>query len=108
MLGREDGFPYVFVDMNTLPAAEQDDKFDDPMIVAGIRFYNLCLADTAGVARRPDIWRIEMPNVVAWQRGTDRFVVINKAAESFEIRDLHTSLQPGKYEGEGPVGPLGA
>src|SRR4051794_26633971 len=98
MLGREDGFPYVFVDMNTLPAAQQDDKFDDPIIVAGIRFHNLCLADTGGVARRPDIWRIEMPNVLAWQRGTDRFVVINKAAESFEIRDLHTSLQPGKYE----------
>ena len=29
VLGREDGLPYVFVDMDTLPKAEQDDRFDD-------------------------------------------------------------------------------
>src|SRR4051812_39260871 len=70
VLGREDGLPYVFVDMNTLPNAEQDDRFDDPIIVAGIRFHNLCLADTGGISRRPDLWRIEMPNAIGWQRGT--------------------------------------
>src|SRR5437763_15871399 len=79
VLGREDGLPYVFVDMDTLPKAEQDDRFDDPAIVAGIRFHNLCLADTGGVSRRPDLWRIENPNAIGWQRGTDRLIIINKA-----------------------------
>ena len=69
--------PYVFVDMNTLPNAEQDDRFDDPIIVASIRFHNLCLADTGGISRRPDLWRIEMPNAIGWQRGTDRLIIIN-------------------------------
>ena len=29
VLGREDRLPYVFTDMNTLPSAQQDDRFDD-------------------------------------------------------------------------------
>ena len=98
VFAREDGLPYVFTDMNTLPPDQQDDRFNDPIIVASVRFHNLSLADTGGIARRPNIWRIEAPNVIGWQRGTDRFVVINKAAESFEISDLQTSLRPGKYE----------
>jgi alpha-amylase len=97
VLGREDGLPYVFADMNTLPQAEQDDRFDDPLVVAAIRFHNLCLADTGGVIRRPDVWRIETPDAIGWQRGTDRFVVINKAAAPFEIADLRTTLQEGEY-----------
>jgi alpha-amylase len=98
LFGREDGFPYVFVDMNTLPAGEQDDRFDDPMIVAGIRFHNLSLGGQGGVGRRPEIWRIETPNAIGWQRGDDRFVVINKAAEPYEIVELPTSLQAGTYQ----------
>jgi len=97
VLGREDGLPYVFADMSTLPQAEQDDRFDDPSIVAGIRFHNLCLADTGGVPRRPELWRIETPNAIGWERGTDRFIVINKAAEPFEISDLRTTLREGNY-----------
>jgi alpha-amylase len=97
VLGREDGLPYVFADMNTLPEAEQDDRFDDPTVAAAIRFHNLCLAGQGGVARRPDVWRIETADAVGWQRGEDRFVVINKAAAPFEVRDLPTSLRDGEY-----------
>lgn len=97
LFGREDGLPYVFVDMNTLPPAEQDDRFDDPFVVAGIRFHNLCLAGQDGVARRQEVWRIETPNTIGWQRGDDRFIVINKADQPHEINDLGTSLQPGTY-----------
>jgi hypothetical protein len=76
---------------------EQDDRYDDPELVAGIRFHNLCLANPDGTNRRAESWRIETPNVIAWQRGTDRFIVINKAAEWFSINNLHTTLQDGKY-----------
>lgn len=98
LFGREDGLPYVFVDMNTLPPGEQDDRFDDPMLVAGIRFHNLSLGGQGGVARRPEVWRIETPNTIGWQRGDDRFIVINKAAEHYDIVELPTSLQPGTYQ----------
>lgn len=97
ILGREDGLPYVFADMPTLPADQKDDRYDDPDIVAGIRFHNLSLPNEGGVARRQDIFRIETPTVLGWQRGTDRFIVINKAADWYSIRNLQTSLQPGKY-----------
>lgn len=97
ILGREDGLPYIFADMNTLPATEQDDRFDDPALVAAIRFHNLCLAGAGGVARRPELWRIETADAIGWQRGTDRFIVINKAAERFAIANLATTLQPGRY-----------
>jgi hypothetical protein len=83
--------------MNTLPAAEQDDGFDDPFVVAGIRFHNLCLADQDGVARREEVWRIETANTIGWQRGDDRFIVINKAGDWYEIKDLSTSLRQGEY-----------
>lgn len=98
LFGREDGLPYVFVDMNTLPEPERDDRFDDPFIVAGIRFHNLCLAGQDGVARREEVWRIETPNAIGWQRGNDRFIVINKAGEAYEITQLGTSLKPGAYK----------
>ena len=39
----------------------------------------------------------ETPDAIGWQRGTDRFVVINKAAAPFEIADLRTPLQEGEY-----------
>lgn len=98
LFGREDGLPYVFVDMNTLPAAQQDDRYDDPFIVAGIRFHNLCLAGQGGVSRREEVWRIETPNAIGWQRGSDRFIVINKAGERYDISTLATSLEPGTYQ----------
>ena len=97
IFGREDGLPYVFADMPTLPPNEQDDHFDNEQLAAFIRFHNLCLSGENGVDRRPDIYRIETANAIGWQRGTDRFVVINKAAETFPIRNLVTSLRPGKY-----------
>jgi len=98
LFGREDGLPYVFADMNTLPDEQQDDCYKDPLIVAGIRFHNLCLADTGGVFQRKEQWRIETPNTIGWQRGEDRFIVINKAADWYEIRNLGTTLQQGQYK----------
>lgn len=95
VLGREDGFPYVFADM---PEAEkQDDRYDDGFLAAAIRFHNLCLPDTGGIRRRPEKWLIEEKETIGWQRGDDRLVVINKQEPRFEIRDLRTTLQPGKY-----------
>lgn len=55
IFGREDGFPYVFASMNTLPEWEQNDRYDDPLIVAGIRFHNLCLPSRCRTIRRPEI-----------------------------------------------------
>ena len=98
LFGREDGLPYVFVDMKTLPEADQDDRFDDPFVVAGIRFHNLCLAGQGGIPRREEAWRIETANSIGWQRGNDRFIVINKAGEWYDIDNLGTSLQPGTYK----------
>jgi hypothetical protein len=97
-MGREDGLPYVFADMPTLSPDQQDDRFDDPDIAAAIRFHNLCLANPDGSDRRPELWRIETPETIGWQRGTDRFLVINKAADWFEMRNLATSLEPGRYQ----------
>ena len=98
IFGREDGIPYVFVDMPEPKEGTRDDLHNDPFVVAGIRFHNLSLAGQGGVDRRPEVWRIETQNAIGWQRGDDRFVVINKAAEVFPIRDLQTSLQPGTYK----------
>jgi len=98
LFGREDGLPYVFVDMNTLSPEQQDDRYDDPFVVAGIRFHNLCLAGAGGVQRREEIWRIETPATIGWQRGNDRFIVINKAADWYDIKDLNTSLKQGEYK----------
>lgn len=96
IFGIERGFPYVFVDMTTLE--QQDDRVDDPFVVAGVRFHNLCLAGEGGVPRREEIWRIETPTVIGFQRGPDRLVVINKADAPFEIVNLGTTLQPGEYK----------
>jgi len=84
--------------MNTLSEEEQDDRYTDPFIVTGIRFHNLCLANTDGVDRREEHWRIETPNAIGWQRGEDRFIVINKATDWYEIRNLGTTLQDGEYK----------
>jgi alpha-amylase len=99
ILGREDGLPYVFVDMNTPTSNDKrKDLFDDQRLVAFIRFHNLCLPGQDGVARRPDIWlNLQSPNAIGWQRGTDRLVLINKAAEPLALHGLATSLKPGHY-----------
>jgi hypothetical protein len=83
--------------MNTIDT--QDDRFDDPAIVSGIRFHNLCLAGHGGVDRRSEIWRIETPNAIAFQRGDDRLVVINKPGEVFPIHHLETLPATGNLQG---------
>lgn len=99
IMGREEGLPYVFADMIGDGVGDRRrDVYDDPRLLAFIRFHNLSLADEGGVARRPDVWLdVGSPNAIAWQRGTDRLVVINKAAEQLTLRDLGKSLQPGRY-----------
>jgi alpha-amylase len=99
IFGREDGLPYVFVDMNTPTSNEKrNDVFDDQRLVAFIRFHNLCLAGQGGVERRQDmLLDLKSPNAIGWQRGTDRLVLINKAAESLALRNLATTLKPGRY-----------
>lgn len=99
ILGREDGLPYVFVDMPGSGGSDKrEDRFDDPKLVPFIRFHNLCLAGEGGVARRPDHWLdLGSADAIAWQRGTDRLVVINKASAPHPLRNLATSLQPGRY-----------
>src|SRR5512134_2467843 len=59
IIGREDDFPYVFVDMKEPPSGRQDDRHDDEFVVAAMRFHNLSLAGQDGVPRREGIWRIE-------------------------------------------------
>ena len=97
IFGRESGFPYVFVDMPGDQEDCKDDRYDDIDIVAAIRFHNLCLTDTIADAK-PEVWRICEDNVIGWQRGQDRFIVINKSAEPFRINNLHTSLLSGNYQ----------
>jgi alpha-amylase len=99
IFGREDGLPYVFVDMTTPTNNDKrEDLFDDKRLVAFIRFHNLCLGGQDGVARREDIFlNMKSPNGIGWQRGKDRLVVINKAVERLPIRDLPTTLKPGRY-----------
>lgn len=99
IFGREDGFPYVFVDMNTPTVNDKrKDVFDDDRLAAFIRFHNLCLSGQDGVDRRQDILLdLKSTNAIGWQRGTDRLVLINKAAEPLALRDLPTTLKPGRY-----------
>jgi alpha-amylase len=99
IFGREDGLPYVYADMPTSTSADKrKDTFDDQRLAGFIRFHNLALAGQDGVNRREDRFLdINSTTALAWQRGTDRFVVINKAAEPFTLRDLATTLHPGRY-----------
>jgi hypothetical protein len=40
---------------------------------------------------------LKSKDAIGWQRGTDRLVLINKAAGRLRIRDLQTTLNPGRY-----------
>ena len=99
IFGREDGLPYVFVDMPTRTRNDKrKDRYNDKRLAAFIRFHNLCLPGQDGMARREDIFLdLKSQNAIGWQRGTDRLVLINKAAEQLPIRDLRTTLKPGRY-----------
>jgi alpha-amylase len=99
IFGRQDGVPYVFVDMpSTTDKDKRIDSYDDERLVAFIRFHNLCLRGQDGVDRRDDIFLdMKSPNAIGWQRGEDRLVMINKAGEALPIRGLQTTLKPGRY-----------
>ncbi|MBD2102858.1 alpha-amylase family glycosyl hydrolase [Leptolyngbya sp. FACHB-261] len=79
ILGREEGFPYVFLD-----------KYKHPLVLAGAKFHNLALG-------KPVLWTIAEANVLAWQRGRDSWVIINKAGEQLVRENLQTSLEDGDY-----------
>jgi hypothetical protein len=38
------------------------------------------------------------PNAIAFQHGADRLIAIDKVAETFLIRNLQASRQPGTYK----------
>ena len=99
IFGREDGLPYVFVDMPTRTRNDKrKDSYNDKRLAAFIRFHNLCLAGQDGVPRRKDIFLdLKSRNAIGWQRGKDRLVMINKSAKGLPIRDLQTTLNPGRY-----------
>jgi len=98
ILGWDEGLPYVFVDMPGDSDDCKDDRFDDPRIVAAIRFHNLCLQENDQVEFRKAIPIIVERNMIGWQRGQDRFIVINKAAETVVISSIKTSLKAGVYK----------
>lgn len=93
IFGREDGLPYVFVDMiNPKPNIDvfPDESFDRPNIVAGLRFHNLALG-------KSENWIKKEKTCIAWQRGNDMLAVINKSTSTCDLLHLQTTLRPGKY-----------
>ncbi|MDD5599238.1 MAG: alpha-amylase family glycosyl hydrolase [Victivallaceae bacterium] len=93
IFGREDGLPYVFVDMKNPKAAIDvfpDESYDRPEILAGIRFHNLFLG-------KSEKWLDIKTDRLIWQRGDSGLVVINKSAANFSVDNFQTSLRPGIY-----------
>jgi hypothetical protein len=92
--GRKGGVPYVFVDMEpTTEGDKRNDRFNDERIVAFIRFHNnLCLDEEAGGPRPEEPVNLGSENAIAWQRGKDRLVMINKSGENLPLHDLQTTL----------------
>ena len=94
IFGREAGLPYVFVDMkNPKPDIDvfPDESLDRPSIIAGLRFHNLALG-------KNESWVKKEKTCVAWQRGNDMLVIINKSTSICNLDQLHTSLIPGRYK----------
>ncbi|MFO0840902.1 MAG: alpha-amylase family glycosyl hydrolase [Gemmataceae bacterium] len=102
ILGRLDGTPYVYSGMTTYRKLREDDAAEkasfkrhkhrhrEAPIAAGVLFHNLALGK--GMS-----WRVKEKNQLAWQRGTDQFVAINKAGEAWKPGDLSTTLEGGEY-----------
>ena len=98
IFGREGGVPYVFVDMEPTTAGDKrKDRFNDERVVAFIRFHNLCLDEQEGGPRPEEPVNLGSENAIAWQRGKDRLVMINKSGEKLPLRNLQTTLKPGSY-----------
>ncbi len=93
IFGRAAGTPYVLAGMENIPAHARIDRHDEPSIVAGLAFRAMCRPS----ASRPEVWLIEEPDTLAWQRGDDRLVVVNKAPAKLVLAGLRTSLRPGCY-----------
>jgi alpha-amylase len=102
ILGRLDGTPYVYSGMPAYKKLRENDAADrrsfdrhrnrhrDAQIAAGVRFHNLALGKAMD-------WRVKGKNQLAWQRGRDQFVAINKAGEAWKPGDLATALEDGDY-----------
>jgi alpha-amylase len=98
IFGREGGVPYVFVDMEpTTEGDKRKDRFNDGRLVAFIRFHNLCLDEEEGGSRPEEPVNLDPDNAIGWQRGKDRLVMINKSGEKVPLRNLQTTLKPGRY-----------
>jgi alpha-amylase len=102
ILGRLDGTPYVYSGMPTYKKLREKDAADrqsferhkyrhrDAQIAAGVLFHNLALGKGMD-------WRVKEKNQLAWQRGRDQFVAINKAGEKWKPGELRTTLEDGDY-----------
>lgn len=98
IFGRDGGVPYVFVDMEpTTEGDKRKDRFNDERVVAFIRFHNLCLDEEEGGPRLEETVNLGSKNALGWQRGKDRLVMINKSGEKLPLRNLQTTLKPGRY-----------
>jgi alpha-amylase len=98
IFGRDGGVPYVFVDMEpTTEGDKRKDRFNDGRVVAFIRFHNLCLDEEEGGPRPEQTVNLGSKNALGWQRGKDRLVLINKSGEKLPLRNLQTTLKPGRY-----------
>jgi alpha-amylase len=98
IFGRDGGVPYVFVDMEpTTEGDKRKDRFNDGRVVSFIRFHNLCLDEEEGGPRPEETVNLGSKNALGWQRGKDRLVMINKSGEKLPLRNLQTTLRPGRY-----------
>lgn len=79
ILGRREGTPLVYVD-----------KYNHPMVRAGVRFHNLALGQAMH-------WLIKAQNQLAWQRGEELLVAINKHGDRWDPGTLDTTLKAGDY-----------
>jgi hypothetical protein len=90
LLAQAGGIPNILSAMMSLPEQQRGDRHDARAIAIGLRFRTLCGA-------RPQIPLIARRDLICWQRGDDRLVTISKADRPLFLRNLKTSLRPGRY-----------
>jgi hypothetical protein len=93
LFGRAGGIPYVLSGMPTVPPKQQIDRYDAPDVGVLLYFRASCI----GADARPEIWRLATRRAIGWQRGHDRFCVINASTHSLHLDRLRTTLRAGLY-----------
>jgi alpha-amylase len=95
-LGRADGLAYVYTDLGRAGGLDSDrflDAYADPALASMMRFRQ-------AVAGQPQDLVWESDQVIAWRRGRNGLVVINKSGtEEFDLARLGLSgLADGSYK----------